>query len=123
MRLTLSKASTILALPAWTVMSVNAPGGPDWSAPVETSDETGVNLTIVTPPHRRQTPAKDLTYYCCCCWWSGDEEDAELRELLGDHVCSVARRDDRFYAACRDVASSVDHTLPLYPHSLRSTPR
>jgi len=46
--LTLSKASTILALPAWTVMSDNAPGGPDWSAPVETSDETGVNLTIVT---------------------------------------------------------------------------
>lgn len=45
--LTLSKARTTLALPAWTVMSDKAPGGPDSSASVETSDETGVNLTIL----------------------------------------------------------------------------
>jgi len=43
-RLTLSRARTIFALPAWMVMSDS---GADWSTVVETSDETSLSLTIV----------------------------------------------------------------------------
>ena len=89
LRLTLSKASTILALPACTVMSDNAPGGPDWSAPVETSNETGVNLTIVTTTsHTSRRYHVTLLLMLVVM----KKKTLSLRELLWGHFCSVARR-------------------------------
>ena len=128
-RLTLSMARTILALPAWTVMSEIAPGGVEsWSTPVETSDETGVSLTMVVVDTRALFTSRRyqilLTCWCCCYQLMIRMIRRDLRLLDHDleetQRCRVSWRRRRF--SCSTTLAlycPVSHSIPLNSGGVR----